>query len=114
MPITTQTILDLIKKAVDPLTAQIADLQKDIITIKTAHQTEITSLNHKISSLETQLAESSTAFASPNLSTEAMKLQQLQEKMNLLWRKMDDFDQYSRRQNLIIDGITVRKNENPA
>jgi hypothetical protein len=41
------------------------------------------------------------------------KILLLQEKVNLLWRKIDDVDQYSKRYNLIIDGLPLRRNETP-
>ena len=37
----------------------------------------------------------------------------LKSKMGLLERRIDDGDQYSRRQNLLIDGIPLRKHEKP-
>ena len=38
----------------------------------------------------------------------------LEEKMTLLERKCDDIDQYSRRLNLIVDGIPIRRNDSPS
>ena len=34
-------------------------------------------------------------------------------KIGLLERRIDDLDQYSKRQNLILDGVHMRKNETP-
>jgi len=97
--------------------------------LKTNHETEIATLNSKwcdknnslqdkIASLEKKLARNAIPFTTPmppssSASTETTRLLQMQEKINLLWRKVDDMDQYTKRPNLIIDGIPIRRGETP-
>ena len=112
--LTVDQVKELINVAVEPFTQKIDKLENDISTLKDAHEKQLSKLNSKISQLEKKIKENAPAAppVSP-LSTENTRLLQITEKINLMWRKIDDLDQYSRRQNLIIDGIPVRKNETP-
>ena len=58
-----------------------------------------------VNSVARKIADSEKTF-------EHVKL--LEEKMTLLERKCDDIDQYSRRLNLIVDGIRIRWNDSPS
>jgi hypothetical protein len=114
-----ETVKKMIDDACDPLFEKISVLVIELALERDSsdkRETELiardTSWYQRTDHLEKQIAEHEKALAAKELDFSRIVL--LQEKMNLLERKCDDLDQYSRRVNLIVDGIPVHRNESPA
>ena len=128
-------IIEMIKSVADPLMEKIKKLENDCENMRKVNENqrmELSSvrdawreknifLEEKIAILETKFAKNThdpTNIPSPFASPPTTALHDkrsllLQEKVNLLERKCDDMDQYSKHTNLIVDGIQMCRGETP-